>query len=98
MIKEFVNRLFRGHNLNEVQYSKLRRIKYSGLIVPILNELEHQIRERIIKINKSVEDIKKKIEFNKISRIMEKILICINYAKIGDSGKFSYFKKFHFKF
>ena len=60
MIKEFGNRLFRTHNLNEVQSTKLRRIKYPGLIMPISNESEHQIKERIIKINKSVEEIKKK--------------------------------------
>ena len=41
IIKEFGNRLFRGYNLTEVQSSKLRRIKYPGLIMPILNESEH---------------------------------------------------------
>ena len=60
IINEFGNRLFRGYNLTEVQSSKLRRIKYPGLIISISNESEHQIKERIIKINKSVEDINKK--------------------------------------
>ena len=41
MIKEFGSRLFRTHNLNEVQSTKLRRIKYPGLIMPISNESEH---------------------------------------------------------
>ena len=36
IIKEFGNRLFRGYNLTEVQSSKLRRIKYPGLIMSII--------------------------------------------------------------
>ena len=50
----------------------------------ISNEPAHEIKERIIKINKSVEDTKKKVEINKISRIIEKIFTCINYAKIDE--------------
>ena len=84
IIKECGDRLFRGHNLNEDQSSKLRRIKCPGLIVLIFNEPAHEIKERIIKINKAVEDTKKKVEVNKISRIIEKILTCINYAKIEE--------------
>ena len=84
IIKECGDRLFRGHNLNEDQSSKLRRIKCPGLIVLISNESAHEIKERIIKINKTVEDTKKKVEVNKISRIIEKILTCINYAKIEE--------------
>ena len=36
IINEFGNRLFRGYNLTEVQSSKLRRIKYPGLIMSII--------------------------------------------------------------
>ena len=50
----------------------------------ISNEPAHEIKERLIKINKTVEDTKKKVEVNKISRIIEKILTCINYAKIEE--------------
>ena len=53
IIKEYDDRLFRGHILNEDQSSKLRRIKFSGLIVFISNEPAHEIKERIIKINKA---------------------------------------------
>ena len=51
--KECGDRLFRGHNLNEDQSSKLRRIKCPGLIVLISNEPAHEIKERILKINKA---------------------------------------------
>ena len=84
IIKECSERLFRGHNLNEEQSSKFRIIKCPGLIILISNEPKHEIKERLIKINKSVEDTVKKVEINKISRIIAKIYKCINYTKIDE--------------
>ena len=77
--EEYAERLFRNHEINNDIAKKLKIIRSPSLIINLSNELEHEIKSRLLKYFR-MEDQQKKISIkDKITQKILKIKTSIEY-------------------